>query len=318
MTLPETIYVCRWLIRDTFAQALANRLFWLMLGISGLCIVFCLSVTIEQGESLRPPDDVELTVPHGQVALGFGAFRGPLFRDGEAAVHFLQLVLAEGVAGTGGILLALIFTAGFVPAFLQPSVAPLLLAKPVPRWGLLLGKYLGVVAFVGLQATLFGGGTWLALGLRTGYWPASYLLCIPLLLVHFAVIYSVSVLLAVCTRSTVACVFGTIVFWVLCWGMNYGRHAVVALPSLSPGLAPFPAAFTGLVEAGYWLLPKPADMGIVLRQALEAAGNFAVVPEFETVQRVGAFSPELALLTSVLFAAGMLAVAARQLATSEC
>src|SRR5437764_1178461 len=78
-----------------------------------------------------------------------------------------------------------------------------LLAKPTPRWMLLAGKYVGVLAFVLVHAMLFVGGTWLAIGVRTQVWDASYLYAIPLLLLHFAVFFSVSLLLAVCTRSTV-------------------------------------------------------------------------------------------------------------------
>ena len=84
----------------------------------------------------------------------------------------------------------------------------MLLAKPVPRWLLLAGKFVGVLAFVALQGSLFVGGTWLALGVRTGVWDAAYFLCVPLLLLHFAVFFSFSAMLAVATRSTVACVLG--------------------------------------------------------------------------------------------------------------
>ena len=52
----------------------------------------------------------------------------------------------------------------------------------MPRWSLLAGKFLGVLAFVALQASLFVGGTWLALGLRTGVWDPTYFLCVPILL----------------------------------------------------------------------------------------------------------------------------------------
>lgn len=318
MTSKQTLTAWRWLAYDTFRQSLSGRLFWLMLGISAVVIVFCLGVSIQDGGPLHPPDDFELDRPHGQLTLAFGAFRGPLFRDGEAAVRFLQLVLGEWVAGSLGVLLALVFTAGFVPAFLDPRSSAVLLAKPVPRWSLLLGKFTGVLAFVAFQAAVFLVGTWLALGLRTGYWPAGYLWCLPVLLVHFAAVYSGSVLLGVCTRNTVASVFGAVVLWLLCWGMNYGRHLVVALPALDPTTAAaFPATFHPLVEAGYWLLPKPADMGMLMHTAVLGPDQPYGVPQFEKVRQLGAFYPGLSLLSSLAFAAGMLFAAARQLATID-
>jgi hypothetical protein len=328
MNLPAALFTIRCLVRDTFRQSLAARTFWLMLGVSGLCIVLCASVGVEGGAALRPPGEIELyggddqplTGPNpkpGHLTLAFGAIRLALFRDAEAEVHFLVALFAKWVAGAVGTLLVLIWTAGFLPEFLHPSAASVLLAKPVPRWSLLVGKYLGVLVFVTLQAAVFVGGTWLALGLRTGIWLPGYLLCIPLLLLQFAMIYSFSALLAVCTRNTVACVFGAVLFWAICCGMNYGRHAAVAQPFLAPETAPYPPFFQATVEAGYWILPKPADLVILLDQALEATTHFGMAPAFEAVQRTGAFDAELSLLTSLLFTIATLAVAARQLVIAE-
>src|SRR5262249_42993363 len=60
MDSPAAIFTFRWLIRDTFRQALAGRLFWLMLGASGVCHPFCLSLSIEGGQPLLRPGDIEL------------------------------------------------------------------------------------------------------------------------------------------------------------------------------------------------------------------------------------------------------------------
>ncbi|HLN30603.1 MAG TPA: hypothetical protein VK395_22880 [Gemmataceae bacterium] len=314
MTAPEVIYAWRWLIRDTFRQSMANYLFWVMLAVSAVVIFFCLSVSIEGGGPLRPVDDLEVAKPHGHMSLAFGAWRMPLFRDGEAQVHFVLLLLAEWVAGGGGTLLALVWTAGFVPEFLQPANATVLLSKPIPRWVLLMGKYLGVVAFAGIQVTVFIAGTWLALGLSTGFWVSSYLWGIPLLLLHFAAVYSFSVFLAVCTRSTLTCVVGSVAFWLLCWGINYGRHCLLALESTLPPLHPL---LRGLAEAGYWIVPKPVDMGMMLHRFLDAGDSFRSFSELQKVQELGAFYPELSLVTSLLFAIVMIVIAARQLSATN-
>jgi hypothetical protein len=308
-----------------------------MLGISGLCIVFCLSVGVEGGESLQRPDELPeflpardpqagdsvqaaragVTVIHARLTLAFGAVQLSLGRDAEDAVRLLQLLLAGVIADAAGLLLALLWTAGFLPAFLEPSAAAVLLAKPVPRWWLLTGKYLGVLVFLALQATIFVAGTWFGLGLATGVWIPEYWLCIPLLLLHFAVMYSISVLLAVCTRSTVACVFGSILFWLLCWGVNYGRHSLAALPYLDAEAAAFPSAVGGFVEMVYWVLPKPADFGMILQDALQAGSHFGTIASFDAVQQNNLFYPVLSVLSSLLFAVAILSVAARQLATTD-
>lgn len=324
MTFPELLHVLRWLVRDTFRQALSSRIFWVMLAVTVICTGLCLSVGVQGGQSLKPEGEAELyradnqpyTGPspeQGFLTVGFGSIRLLLFRDGEAAIHFVQVVLAKWVAGAIGLILALVWTAAFLPEFLQPSHAAVLFAKPIPRWTLLVGKYLGVTSFVAFQALLFVGCTWAALGLRTGFWLPGYLLAVPILVFHFAIVYSFSAFLAVCTRSTVACVFGSILFWFICYGMNYGRHAATAMPALSPETPAQGPVFAGVLELGYWVLPKPADLVHLMDQALRANNHFSPLPEMEKVKEMGAFLPEFSLLASLAFAIALLSIAGRQL-----
>lgn len=329
MNVSILIYAVRWLVRDTFRQARAGGIFWVMLTISVLCIGFCLSISIVGGKptvplepgDLRerlPPTDLQVQgrsgvvdgvdVLHTELVIGFGAFRVPFHTYDKTLVRFLQLLLAGGVADTAGILMALIWTAGFLPTFLEPSQAAVLLAKPVPRWTLLLGKYLGVLAFVLFQSVIFVLGTWGALGLRTGIWDAEYLWAVPMLLLHFAIFFSFSVLLAVCTRSTVVCVFGSIVFWLLCWGMNFGRHAARSLT----GGEGATQQFSWAVEGGYWLLPKPADLGMMLFDALHAHQYFGQALNAQALREAGLFQPDLSVLTSLLFTGAVLGIAVHE------
>jgi len=249
------------------------------------------------------------------LTMGFGAIRIPLGRDARHAVHFLQLLLAGGVADTLGLLLTLIWTAGFLPGFLDGRSVSVLLAKPAPRWMLLAGKYVGVLAFVLFHATLFVGGTWLAIGLRTGIWDALYLYAIPLLLLHFAVFFSVSLLLAVCTRSTVVCVFGSILFWCIAWGMNYGRHALALQSQLTP-TGHVSSSVNWLVDIGYWVLPKPADFGMLLYNALDAKDFFGSAFDMSSLAAHG-FSLWLSVLTSLAFTGYMLFASARRFSTLD-
>jgi ABC-type transport system involved in multi-copper enzyme maturation permease subunit len=335
MNLPTALLTIKWMIRDTFRQSLASRLFWVLLGISVICILFCASVKVEGDEKLpTQPGEAQYGLPAtdpkakelgpkgvkeagvdivgSKLYLGFGLFQAAEGRDRTDAVRFLQIWLSGIVADTAGIFLVLIWTAGFLPTFLDPSQATVLLAKPVPRWSLLVGKYLGVLAFVFVQATFFVLGTWLALGLATGVYDALYLLSIPLLVIHFGVFYSFSVLLAVWTRNTVVCVLGSLLFWVICWGMNFGRHAVEvhALPAMTP---------TGrtVLEISYWILPKPADMNSILFDALKATGFSAGVQELSKLKAQGKFQPELSVLASMLFAVVMVGISARELRVTD-
>lgn len=325
-----------WLVRDTFRQSLAYGILWILLGVSVLAIGVCASASVQGSAQLKAPDQKNpdflprgdkdakdpaklkqsgVAVVGGDLTLAFGAIRIPLARDDRAAVHFLQLVLAGGVADTLGLLLALVWTAGFLPGFLDGRSISVLLAKPAPRWMLLFGKYVGVLMFVFFYATLFVGGTWLAIGMRTHVWDPTYLWCIPLLLLHFAVFFSVSLLLAVCTRSTVVCVFGSILFWCMTWGLNYGRHVLAASSSALPE-GHFSSVITGMVNLGYWILPKPADFSVLLFNALDAKNYFGPLFDLKALEAHG-FSIGLSIATSLAFTAYTLFASGRRFAAMD-
>jgi ABC-type transport system involved in multi-copper enzyme maturation permease subunit len=300
-----------------------------MLTVSALCIIFCLSVSVEGGTNLRPGGDYlyhgdkPMTGPSydaGHFGFLFGAFRVSLARDREEGVHFLEIIFGMWAAGSVGLLLTLIWTAGFLPEYLQPSNASVLFAKPVPRWLLLVGKFVGVVLIVALQAAVFFVGTWFALGIKTGVWSNAYLLGAPILVGHFAVIFSFSAFLAVCTRSTVACVLGSMLFWVVCLGMNYGRHAVLAQPHIAPDTPALSPMTRALTEAGYWLLPKPADWLVLLEQTLHSDAHittFSSLPEFRVAREMAGLDFGWSILSSLSFAIAILAIAGRHLAKAE-
>lgn len=331
MNVRTTFSVIANLVKDTFRQSMAAGICWLLMAVSTICILGCLSVSVSGPRALTPRGenatflprfDEEAQDPHklqvsgvavadGTLGLAFGAVRVAVARDIPAAVHFFQLILAAGVADTLGLLLTLVWTAGFLPGFLAPQAVAVLLAKPVPRWTLLAGKYIGVLAFVLAQATYFVGGTWLALGLRTGVWDPTYLLCIPLLLLQFAVFFGFSLLLAVCSRSTVVCVTGSIAFWAVCWAINFGRHAVMASTEVA-GCGKFSALAVRLADIGYWILPKPVDLGCLSFDAFGTATSFRPI-----LEHAGGLSLGLSVLTSLAFTVYVLIAAERQFAKMD-
>lgn len=338
MTARSRSAVLQHLIRDTFRQACASGICAMMLAVTAICVALCLSVNISGDVSLHDPDEPVFFLPKdapqslgsrtlrpedarregvetlaGRMTLAFGAVAFPITRERREAVHFLELLLAGGVAGTFGLLLALVWTAGFVPTFLEPGAASVLLAKPPARWQLLLGKYLGVLAFVALQVGLFVALTWLALGVRTHVWSLTYGWAVPLLLVQFAIFYSASILIAVVTRSTIACVFGSVLFWCLAWAVNYG--VVMARGLRQPDY--LPPGSIALIELAYWIFPKPIDAGLILFNALNAANHFDKPELFKLLESGRVFSAELSILSSLLFTGVILALSAHQLEATD-
>lgn len=278
-----TARAMQWLVWDTFRQAQASAAFWLPLLGSAAAVAYCSTASLGDGPR-------------------------------EEAVRSLHQFLGAGVADVAGVLFALVWTASFLPAFLQSGSVSVLLAKPVPRGTLLAGKYLGAVLFVLFQASVFVVGTWLALGIRTGVWSPRYLLAVPVVTLHFAVFFSFSCLLAVWTRSTVVCVFGSVLFWFVCWGMNYGRHA--ALVHLADH-AELTGGYLRALEVGYWALPRPADLGHLLSVGLGAATPWPVGGVFARVEELGAWSPVASTVGSAVFAAVMLGLSWYELTEAE-
>lgn len=327
--LPLAIRTIRWMIWDTYRQSLASRLLWVMLGLTFLCTFLCLSISVTGDESSAShPFELPLYVPaaeageevraegirvvSGEVSLGFGLVRFPVGRSRADAVHWFQVWLAGVLADTVGVLLALLWTAAYLPQFLEPQSISVLLARPTPRWALLVGKYLGVVLFVGFHAFLFIFATWFSIGLRTGVWEIRYWLALPILLMNFSVFYAFSVMLAVCSRGVIVPLFGTLLFWVLCWAMNITRHTLLSWEAGEwSSLTPL------LVEVGYWLLPKPLDGSGLFYELLRAESVAAPVPEWEAACARGAVMAELSVLSSVLFGGVMLVLAAWEFRRAE-
>lgn len=333
------------LIADTYRQAHASAVLWIMLTVTLIGFLLCLSVGLtgfldlgpkEEANEFLPPDVTALfmvndVLPYlhgpdtvyaslaqsylrdmyfrkeaartgviraeGKLYLGFGMIEVARSRQASDAVRFLEALLATTMTGMVGMVLAIIWTAGFLPTFLEPSAAAVLLVKPVPRWQLLVGKYLGVVLFVGVQVLLFVVVTWLALGWKTGVWDINYLMTIPVMTLQFAIFYSFSVMLAVVTRNTVACAFGTLLFFVACIVMNTARHSMI-IHAGEPGyLTHVPM----MVEAGYWFLPKPVDLAILLSSSLDSANYFQQMFEYHALHQRGAFQPLMSVAVSCLF-----------------
>lgn len=129
-----------------------------------------------------------------------------------SALWIIEDRIINGLGAALALLISLIITAFFIPNMLRKGSIDLMLSKPIGRSQLLVYKYVGGLTFVFLVTAFTVGGIWLVIALRSGHWDPSFLAVIPLLTFTFAIVYAVSTLVAVFTRSPIAAMLVSIGF----------------------------------------------------------------------------------------------------------
>ena len=117
------------LIRDTFREALARKIFWGLFGLSTLMILFflfLLRIDIVEGGS------------RDGVAVSAATIR--TMPDVDRVVRGVYGGIATFLY-TWGMFLAVFASAGLIPSVLEPGRIELLLSKPLSRTHILLGRY---------------------------------------------------------------------------------------------------------------------------------------------------------------------------------
>jgi ABC-type transport system involved in multi-copper enzyme maturation permease subunit len=123
-----------------------------------------------------------------------------------------------------GIILALVSTAGIIPEFVAGGSVDLYLSKPISRLRLFLTKYLTGLIFVAMQVSFFAVACFILIGIRAGAWDFKMFLAIPVCLLVFSYLFCICALLGLVTRSTVAALLLTILFWLLIFGIDTSAH----------------------------------------------------------------------------------------------
>lgn len=141
--------------------------------------------------------------PH-KVNVLFNAFTWPSTQSLGETVYWLQDKVVNGVGAALALLISIVLTAFYIPNMLRKGSIDLLVSKPIGRSQLLIYKYVGGLTFIFLLSTITIGGVWLAIAVRSGHWDPTFLVVIPILTFTFAILYAVSTLVAVFTRSPIA------------------------------------------------------------------------------------------------------------------
>ena len=138
------------LFLDSFRMLRSQKLFWIVLFLSGMVALAYASVGVNEGG----------------ISMFFGlvSWENELVRaaDQQVAKEFYLLIFTSVIApywlNLIAIILGLISCASIFPEFVKKGSVDLFVSKPPSRLTLFLGKYIGSLFFVFLQVFLFSGG----------------------------------------------------------------------------------------------------------------------------------------------------------------
>ena len=194
------------LLLDSYRELNAKRLFWVVLALSGLVVAVFASLGLTGGSVTL----LGWTTPIHSSLLSFIT----------PAVFYKRMFVTFGVEiwlSWLAAILALISTAGMFPDLMAGGSIDLYLSKPISRPRLFLTKVLGGLLFVTLQVTVFCLCCFALLRARGGTWEPGVFVAIPLVVLMFSYLFAVCVLLGVLTRSTIAALLLTLLFWAITW-----------------------------------------------------------------------------------------------------
>ncbi len=143
------------------------------------------------------------------------AFGGRSVAEGmdKLFIEGLLQVVFRILAGNFGVLFCIAATSFFVPRMIEKGAADVLFHKPLSRFSLYMSRYFAGLVFVGLLSTFMVLGMFLGLLLVSGHYDPGILWAAPSLTYLFALIHAVAMLVGVVTRSTVASILLTILFF---------------------------------------------------------------------------------------------------------
>lgn len=289
------------LLLDAFYQVLDNKIFRVLLVLD----LFFVAVTFVIG--FRPD---EIRVLFGAWTLSYDSFlqfaggnRGSLSVDVQGSVvQGIQSFVVENLCGQLGMVVCLSATAFFIPRMLEKGAADIVFAKPVSRFALFLSRYFAGLLFVGILSLLLVVGMWLGFLVSSGYGDAGFLWGAVTLIYLFAILHAVSMAIGTFTRSTVAAILFSVVFFVgtgcvhrIWTGAEYAsslRRAERArgetetdpalprdsksAPAVDEELPPLLRVLGFFLDATHYVLPKTTDADVItrkLRRAIEGPGD---------------------------------------------
>jgi ABC-type transport system involved in multi-copper enzyme maturation permease subunit len=231
------------LVRDTFREAFARKIFWGFFGCATAIILFFVFL-------------MKIDVVEGALATISLFGKESRATDVTTLVRGVHGALAAFLYGVG-LFFAVFASAGLIPTIFEPGRIELLLSKPVRRHHILLGRYLGNLLVVSFNLLYLVVSIWLILGIKTGIWTYQFLFSTGLAIFVFAVLLTIVLLVAVLSESAVLATMVT--FGVMIAGLIVAQKSVLERLLTSEWSR-------NIVRGLYYALPKVWDLGNIGRQ----------------------------------------------------
>jgi ABC-type transport system involved in multi-copper enzyme maturation permease subunit len=203
---------------DAYRELNARKLFWITMALNVLAVAIFAGLGIND----RGPSFLHWTFDN--EFLNTGLISKELFYK----LQFTEWGIPVWLSWVATIL-ALISTAGMFPDLISGGVIETMLSKPISRWRLFFTKYLAGLMFVMLQVTVFSVGCFLVIWVRGGAVQPTLFLAIPIVVLFFSYLFGVCALLGMVTRSTIAALLLTILFWFMVFLVNSSDRIVLGM-----------------------------------------------------------------------------------------
>jgi len=233
------------LVRDTFREAFARRIFWGFFGCCSALLLFLMFI-------------MRIDVVQGAIATVTIFGRNTQSSDVEGLVHQTQSVIAM-ILYFAGMALSVFASAGLVAAVFEPGRIELLLSKPVSRTHLLLGRYLGNVLVVAANIVYLVTGSWIIFGVKTGVWGGGFLVSSLCTIFIFSVLLAVLVLIGVLWDSSAVAIMVTFAIMII--------TPILAQKATIERLLSSEWSRV-VVRVLYYVLPKTSDVSVIIRHLI--------------------------------------------------
>lgn len=190
------------LAADTIREALANRIFWGLFALSTAMILFFLLL-------------LRIDVVEGALAT-VSLFGQSLIRGRDVNSFVIQVHAAVATfLYSWGMALAVFASSGLIPGVLEAGRISLLLSKPVRRWEILAGRYLGNLLVVSANTCYLVLGVWLVFGWKTGVWRPQFLWTMATTVFIFAILLTAVIWIGVVFESSALATMATLALMVM-------------------------------------------------------------------------------------------------------